>query len=633
MVRFPSLPRLRNQSRRRRLSPLPATFVMLAVLAGCPHRFDSRADPIPTTADPATEREYRDARARYEAGDHADAAQRYATFVEHHPDDSLARSAKVGEARSRIELGQLDKAKELLTPVARVDDSIDLRADPLVARARFLLGAALVRTGAFEKGRALLQSFRDLSVTNEDQIELHALFAAAALGLGESAEALIELDRFYGNARPAERAYILGKAAEVAPKLASEDLARLWNGPRDVVLTAFVGARIADEQRRAGDAAAASRIDDQVSAARRKLGTETRSGSSSRPLKAAIGCVLPLSGKLKSLGDRALRGVLLGAELVGAAGGQGQLTVEVRDTGSDPQRVRAAMEELAQAGVLAVVGPPDRASAVEASSAAMTLGLPLFALGPDDSRASSLLFHLARPRADAARAAAKLIADAHLARVAVLAPDGASGRELARVFLEAARARGLNIVAELHFADNATSFAREVKQIDAARPQALFLPATAAQLDLIAPQLATSGLTAMTNVKSSGHELRVFATADGLSTRNLARSGKYLQGATLLPPYWAEPSDPRAAAFLEHYHEAYTEEPSVLDALAFDAVRAVRVIVSQGQPESWREVGTALHSVEAGGLTGPLAFSPEGQRTGEVDAWVVEGEALKPRGR
>jgi branched-chain amino acid transport system substrate-binding protein len=219
-------------------------------------------------------------------------------------------------------------------------------------------------------------------------------------------------------------------------------------------------------------------------------------------------------------------------------------------------------------------------------------------------------------------------------RVAVFGPDGASGRELARAFVEAARGRGLNIVAELRFAESATSFVREVKQLEQARPQVIFLPATAAQLDLLAPQLASSGLVAMANLKPSGHEARLFATADGLSPRNLVRSGKYLQGATLLPPYWADPADPRAAAFIDRYRDAYGEEPSVLDALAFDAVRAVRLEVSQsGEPGSWPELVAGLRRLDTAGLTGALGFGPDGARVGDAAAWVVDGTALRPVGR
>ena len=617
--------------RSRALARIAGVVASLAVLAGCPRRFDSRAEPIPSATDPLVEREYRDARARFEAGDHAEAAARYAAFVERHPADPLARSAKIGEARSRIELGQLQKAKELLSPLAEA--SADPLGDPLAARARFLLGAALVRAGQYAHGRELLERFRAVPATTDDTTELHALFAAAALGLGEPAAALVELEQFLGGARPAERGYVLAKAAEAAARLAPADAEHLWHGPREALLTAFVGPRLADVHRQAGDPAGAAKVDEEVAAARRRLGLdERRRGAAPRRLRAAIGCVLPLSGKQKALGERALRGALLGAEILGAAGGQGALVVEVRDSGSDPVRARQAVEELAQGGVLAIVGPPDRASAVEAGGAARALGVPLFTLGPDDGRASPTVFRLPRPRAEAARAAAQLIADARLARVAVLGPDGASGRELARVFAEAARQRGLTIVAEVRFGESATSFAHEVKQLEAARPQAIFLPATAAQLDLLAPQLATSGLVAMTNVKASGREARIFATADGLTQRNLVRSGKYLQGATVLPPYWADPADPRAAAFLERYREAYGEEPSVLDALAFDAVRAVRLAMSAGEPEAWTDVAGALRRLDAGGLTGALGFGADGARVGEADAWVIEGADLRRAG-
>jgi ABC-type branched-subunit amino acid transport system substrate-binding protein len=610
-----------------------AVVVCLAVLTGCPRRFDSRADPIPASTDPAIEREYREARARVEAGDHAGAAARYATFAAQHPQDPLARSARIGEARARIELGELRKAKELLEPLAAPAGS-DPLADPVAGRAQYLLGAALVRSGDHARGRELLQRFRNVPATTEDQIELHALFAAAALGLNEPAEALVELEKFHAGARPAERRYIVTRAAEAATRLPAAEVDRLWQGPREALITAFVGPRAADARRQAGDAAGAQRIDEDVLGARQKLGLDERrvSISSPRRLKGAVGCVLPLSGKGKVLGERALRGALLGAELMGIGGGQGALVLEVRDTASDPLRARAAIEELGQAGVMAVIGPPDRAGATEAATAAGGAGMPLFALGPDDGRPSPTLFRMARPRADAARLAARILGEERLTRVAILGPDGASGRELARAFADAARTRGITVVAEVRFGESATSFVREVKQLEAARPQAIFLPATAAQLDLIAPQLASSGLVAMANLPRTGKEARLVATADGLSTKNLVRSGKYLQGALLLPPYWPETADPRAAAFVERYREAYGEEPSVLDALAFDAIRAVRLQLSQGgEPDGWADVAAGLRKLDATGLTGALGFAPDGARTGEPEAWIVEGNGLKRR--
>ncbi len=611
---------------------LAACFVLLT---GCPRRFDSRADPIPASTDPAVEHEYREARARLEAGDLADAAERYAAFVAHHPDDALARSAKLGEARARLSMNQAPQAKILLEPLVNGAPAT-ASADPLVARARYLLGAALVRGGDPQRGRELLRAFRGVPMTSDDEVELHALFAAAALALGDSVEALVELERFYEGARPAERLYITTQAAQAAQALSATDVETLWRGDRKAMLTAFVGMRAADARRQMGDTNGAQRIEEEANAAREKLGLVDKKGggvSAPRSLQQTVGCVLPLSGKLKSLGERALRGALLGAELVGA-GGQGALALEVRDTGSDPARARAEVEALAQAGVLAIVGPPDRAESIEVAAAMAASRVPTLAIGSDDGRGAPSWFRLARPRTDAARAAAKILAAEKVTRVAILGPDGTAGKELARVFAEEARARKLTIVAEVRFPEAATTFVREVKQLADARPQAIFLPTTAAQLDLIAPQLATAGVAAMANLKSSGREARLIATADGLSARSLVRSGKYLQGAIVLPPFWADAADPRAQAFLERYHEAYNEEPSLLDALGFDAVRSVRLVVSlRGEPRGWDEVSAGLREIDAGGLTGTLGFSTDGNRTGEPAAWIVDGNTLRPRGK
>lgn len=601
------------------------------MLAGCPHRFDSRADPIPASTDPVTEREYRDARARLEVGDAASAATLYAAFVAKHPDDPLTRSAQIGEARARLALGQNDEAKTLLTPIARPDEPVDPKADSVRGRARFLLGAALVRSGEFARGRALLAQFSDVAATSEDEIELHALFASASIGLSDWSSAFVELGRFWEAARPAERRYILGRAREAADKLAPEALEQLWRGDHDALLTAFVGPRIAEQRRQLGDVATATRIEGDVVSAQTKLGIGVHHAAEGGTVKSVVGCVLPLSGKAKSLGDRALRGALLGAELLGG-GGQGSLALEVRDSGSDPLHAREAVEELARLGVMAIIGPPDRAEAGEVVAAATPFGVPLFALGPDEGRTSGALFHVARPRSDAARVAARLVSEDGLRRVAVLAPDGASGRELARVFVEAARARGLEIVADVRFGESATTFVKEVKQVEATRPQAIFLPATATQLDLVVPQLASSGMVAMTNLRPSGHEAKLYATADGLSGKSLVRSGKYLQGATVLPPFWIDPADPRGQAFLERYHEAYGDEPSVLDALAYDAVRSLRLVVSQrGEPHAWADVDAGLRELDAGGITGALGYTGNGERSGEASAWVVDGATLRAR--
>ena len=163
----------------------------------------------------------------------------------------------------------------------------------------------------------------------------------------------------------------------------------------------------------------------------------------------------------------------------------------------------------------------------------------------------------------------------------------------------------------------------------AARPDALLVPAAAYQLALIAPQLASSGLTAMPNVKSRTRTARLYATADGIGAAFLNSTGKYLQGAVLAPTFYPDLGDPQVAAFVERYHQAYGEEPGALDALAFDAVRAAKVALDHAGTVSRGPVAMALSHLGEGGLTGELAFTASGDRAGLPPLFVVDGEQVR----
>jgi branched-chain amino acid transport system substrate-binding protein len=223
---------------------------------------------------------------------------------------------------------------------------------------------------------------------------------------------------------------------------------------------------------------------------------------------------------------------------------------------------------------------------------------------------------------------------AHAKRVALLAPDSAYGRQMAQTIAEAARSSGLQVVVDLRYPENATTFIEPAARLKAASPDALFLPAPASQVALIAPQLSSSGLTHVPGVKPAGKLMSLYATCDGLSERFLTSTAKYLQGAVLAPVFSPSTGDALAARFGERYRAAYGEEPSSLDALAFDAVRAMRLALDREGREGGQlsRSATAAQLGHAGesGLTGELAFTPTGERAGSPPLYVVEGDGLRP---
>jgi branched-chain amino acid transport system substrate-binding protein len=251
-------------------------------------------------------------------------------------------------------------------------------------------------------------------------------------------------------------------------------------------------------------------------------------------------------------------------------------------------------------------------------------------LSPDDARRGALTFKMVRPRTAAAHSLVRQAQKQGARTVAILAPESSYGRAMADALKDAAQKTGLRVVADVRYPEAATTFIDPVQKLKNASPDALVIPAPASSLALIAPQLTASGLSRLPGVKPLGKTASVFATADGINAGFVASTAKYLQGAVLAPTFYPDLSDPRINSFVDRYRAAYGEEPTVLDALAFDAVRAVRIALDHegGQPSRGALATQVAHLGESG-VTGELAFTASGERGGLPPLFVVEGDALR----
>jgi branched-chain amino acid transport system substrate-binding protein len=610
-----------------------ACVVVVLVLCGCPTRFDPRAETKISSTDPEADHAYREARARLEVGDLREAAARFAAFLEKYPNDPLAPSARLGEARAALGLNEARKAKELAEPLAT--GTAQPNEAPTVeatrARARWLYGLALHKTGDWARSRELLRPFVATIAPGDDAVELHAVLGDDAAHLGDAEDALHEYSLFFSGARPAEKLYLRDRTSEIVNKLAAPDALRLWNTlPKDTLAAAYLGRRVAADRRAAGDEVTARSILDESRSARERAGLEEAKPTHNEAQR-AIGCLLPLSGKERAIGERALRGALLAADLIQGGLPSGlPIEIKVRDTGSDPVRAQAAVEELAQEGAVALLGPPGRVESQMAVPKAESQGVPFLELSPDDARRGELTFKLVRPRAASAHALVLQAKKQGARSLAILAPESAYGRAMADAVKDAARQANLRVVADVRYPEASTTFIEPVQKLKAAAPDAVVIPAPASSLALIAPQLSASGLSRMPGVKPVGKTASIFATADGINAAFVASTAKYLQGAVLAPTFYPDLTDPRVSAFVERYRAAYGEEPTVIDALAYDAVRAVRIALDhEGTQPSRGALATQLAHLGESGVTGEVAFTASGERSGLPPLFTVDGDAVR----
>ena len=610
--------------------PLAFAAIFVVIVGGCPSRFDLRAEPLDVkTQNPEAQRAFDAARGELDGGRPLAARRIYAELRHRFPDDPLIPGATLWEARAALAVADPAAAEALLAPLAARPES-----DPVGERARFLLGLALARRPEPEaslRARTLLAPFVPKLTSGPDVGELHAALAACAERLGEVAVALEEHGRFLSVATPIARRYVRDHLARLVEALPRDRLGAIHAAsPREGLAAALLGPRLAAELRQQGDEAAARTLLEESRAARRRLGLSE--GSEAAITEFTVGVALPMSGRNRLLGERALRGVLLAGESIPPA--PSSLDLRLRDTASLPERAGAVIDELAALGVVAIIGSPDRGEAQAQALRAEALGVPLLSLAPDDGGGRAMVLRLLRPNPSRAEALAAHALAAGARRLAILHSDSAYGKRMAERFAATVKGRG-ELVATVQFSDKATTFIREAKQLAAARPDALFVPGPATQLELIAAQLVATGLTRLGSAApappptAAKRGLLLLATADGVSRKLLTQSGRYVQGAVLAPSYFAD-GTPGSRPVVDQFRAAFGDEPGTADALAWDAARALRLAL--GRTDAGQGRANLLAALTLGrepGLTGPLGFTAAGERAGAPTLFLVEGEVIR----
>jgi ABC-type branched-subunit amino acid transport system substrate-binding protein len=606
--------------------------------------------PAPAAAetappDPGAEADFRDAKARFDAGAQAEARAALEAFVAHHGQHAFRPAVDLMLARLALLRNDAAEAKKDLEPLAATPP------DPGTgSSARYYLGIAEVRLGQFARGRELLLPFLPAAGASgpgdEALVELRGALAEATAAAGELTASLELWDGYARGGREHEKAYARARATDLAADVAPDAAARAWRASADKGLArAVLGVKAAVYVRAQGDAPGASVIDTETAAARRAMGFEdaqAQAQGSGDPGR--LGLAIALTGKFQPVGEAAMRAAMLavGAPSRGAAAAPvaaAAMQLCVRDTGGDSERASRGVGELAHdESVIGILTATDRRAAATSLAAASENGVPTLALDDAPPGAASTAFQLIHaPEARVAalaRAALKLGAR----DFAMLGPDSAAGKRLREAFRREVTAAGGRVTGDASYAPGATSFGQVVAAIKKSPPQVVFVADGADRLELIAPALAAADLwpgpwgaarPAAAPGKPRPRTVLLMSTASELSPRLLQNAGRYVQGALLSPGFYADASDAHARAFVDAYRAAYGAEPHATEAYAFDGASAFRAITAAGA-HTRAAVLNALSGGTFEGLTGQMRFGTDHGRVDPPRIYVVSGDDIKP---
>ncbi len=614
--------------------------------------------------------EFATARASLDQGKYELAVQQFGAFVQRYPDSGLVDEALFRRAQALSKGGKLQEAQ------AALQDFLEKRpASPFKGPAAVELAQVQARLA----GAPATAPHVDTSQMSEKEKDQAAAALAETLARsGQAGEALRWSARAVESADPADREARLRQLETALDAAPAPDVARLVSElDKRSAAWAPAALKLARVQLHTGDRAHAADLAGEILSAdaqgryaegARAVQEAARGSAQLKPN--LIGIVLPLTGDLKGFADQALNGIALTLDLQG----RGNFQVEVVDTKGEPDAAADAVEQLAQRGAVAILGPLGIAEGLAAATRAQQLGVPIVSL----SRAEGLtalgeyVFRdmptsSAQARAVADYAQKKLNAKSF----GILQPESSYGDEMSDYFWDALDAGGAEVRAFEHyplrtttfkpfvqhmvgrspadlaerqqFSEEAEKITKEItdpyrrrKALSQLRNQqapivdfdALFIPDAARTVRLIAPAVAaedviTAGcdtkeleVVRHTTKNEQLHTVQLLGTSLWDSPDLVdERSGvaRYVQCSIFVEVFFANSERPATKRWVDEFTNTYHRAPGFLEAHAYDAASLLKKAIEERRPQSRDELRAALAGMNRpfAGAAGDTVFGKD----------------------
>jgi ABC-type branched-subunit amino acid transport system substrate-binding protein len=347
-----------------------------------------------------------------------------------------------------------------------------------------------------------------------------------------------------------------------------------------------------------------------------------------------IGCILPLQGKARSFGKRALQGIQLA---IGAFQPQ-QSTFRVRliiwDSQGNPVRAKEGVRFLAtKRHVIAIIGPLLSHTTEAAVQEAEALKVPLITLSPlqgiaykGDSIFQNSLTYASQVKTLVAYA----FKEQGIRTYAILYPRSSYGLTFKGLFQKEVEHWGGEVVVSASYSDDQTDFGEVIKgMVRYEKPQkpkeepkpiinfeAIFIPDVVQKLNLVIPQLAYYDIK----------EVQLLGTNGWNSPDLLRDSGKFVEGAVFVDAFFKDSQLPAVRSFVMDFEDTFGSSPTLIEALSFDTTTVIlRTIGTSGRFN--RDALLSLRGYNS--ITGFTGFTTAGEGTRTLFLLTVSKDKIQ----
>jgi len=349
----------------------------------------------------------------------------------------------------------------------------------------------------------------------------------------------------------------------------------------------------------------------------------------------AVGVILPLSGKYEKYGQNTLKGMECAASTKPPCAGVKNIRLIVKDSGGDPQKAAAFVDELVQQDkVVAILGPLPSAEVESVAQKAKDQGVVLISLAQkkDVPALGDNIFRFSLTPQTQVDALLRYLTEKEKLKVfSVFYPSTNYGQEFLAEFEKTAPRFSAKINGKTSFSPAKADLSAELRQLKLAATEVhpggktfegLFVPDSYLTVEKVAKALTKLQMTGLIGIGTNAWN----------DASLPSRVGQAFQKSFFVDLFSPTSENPKTKNFVQEFQSAYTYAPSTLEALGYDTVLYLGESLKSKKVSKRSQVKSALLDYRgfqgATGLKGfredreasvePLLLKVEGEKVGEV---------------
>ena len=359
-----------------------------------------------------------------------------------------------------------------------------------------------------------------------------------------------------------------------------------------------------------------------------------------------IGCLLPLSGRYKKYGNRAMKGIELALSQFNSKAANPSIHLLVKDTGGNRDKAILAMHDLQNNQVAATIGPIITAEAV--ATAARHSGIPMITITQKENIteiSDNVFRNFITPEMQVKAVVSYAAEVLEVKNYAVLYPEEKYGIHFMNLFWDEVLKYGGRIVGAEAYNPSHTDFKDPIKKLvglyyevpddlkekpdveksddENKEPEpvvdfeAIFIPDGPTKVGLIIPQLAFHDI----------EDVYLLGTKLWHSKKLVDMTKEYIQRAIIPEGFFHESPSVRVRDFVENFEKTYAEKPGFIEAIAYDTSMILFQILSRPDVRSRNAIKNELLQLkDFQGVTGLTSFNDTGDVKKELSLLRIKDD-------